>query len=320
MVTLMALVATSEMDLRLVRPSVIASEGVEPCTENNPPCTCGNYPDLGLYVVCDGVTVDELRSVLSRTDDSDIFWLQFMPAPSRNGRIFLPPDVLAGKRIRAIDFYCPSPSHQLEIDPDALRSSLHSVEHLYVLDCDLERQSGFEFLAGFDRLAHLYLYGLADMGAALAELPVLPGLLELDVHRCSGIGAFPSQPLPNLRRLDLSDNALDDGQVERILETLRYEPDALQVLSLAYNQLTLVPPSLSSFAQLSDVSLSGNRIPTVQSGQLKLSAPKIERLLLTNTSLYSVEPGALEGSYSVTSLPLLTSLTTDCKPRTSVRS
>lgn len=298
----MASVATAEMDLRLVRPSVVGSAEVEPCFDDYSPCTCGNYPDLGLYVVCDGVTTDELHSVLNRTHPRDIFWLQVMPTPSTDGRIVLRPDVLAGKRIRAIDFYCLSPLHQLEIDPAAFRSSLHSVEYLYVFGCDLERQSGFEFLAGFDRLAHLYLYGLANV-RALAELPALPRLAELDVHRCSGLAGFPSQSLPNLRRLDLSDNALDDGQVNRILETLLPASDALQVLSLAYNQLTLVPPSLSSFVQLSDVSLSGNRIPTVQSGQLKLSAPKIQRLLLTSISLYSIELGALEGSYPVTSLP-----------------
>lgn len=281
------------MDLRLVRPAVIGGQEAVACSEDYRPCVCGNYPHVGVCVVCDAVTIDELQAVLERTAERDIFWLQVVPAPVPDGRVLVPGDVLRGKRVRAIDFYCPSPPHRLEIDPGAFRSSFDSTEHFYVMDCRLAGETRLEFLAGFHRLAHLYLYGSASAGG-LAELPLLAALAELTVQKSAGLAqGFPARSLPKLRRLDLTDNALDDAQVDRILATL--DASGIQVLSLAYNRLTLVPAPLASFARLSDLSLSGNRIASVGGGRLKLSAPKIDRLVLTNTSLGSIEPQAIEG-------------------------
>lgn len=273
--------------------------------EDYSPCYCGDYPGFGLYVVCELVSIDNIISVFNRTNDANIFWLQLRPLPELPNRgVVLPPDLLSGKRARAIDLYCPSvvngDLYKLSIDENALTSSYDLMEYFYILGCDLIDQTDFNFLTGFNKLTNLYMYDSRNV-QSFQNLPALPNLGTLSINQCTGfelINNFPASSFSSVQQVHLTDNYLDDQLAGRILNSLVSSTaiNTVKVLSLAYNRLTLIPEQIPLFTQLNDLSLSGNYLPYMPSPPLDLQVSIVDRLAFTNVSLISIEPGALRGA------------------------
>lgn len=292
------------VEYSLVRPAVINERGVLPCPEDYSPCVCGDYPPFGLYVICELVTIEDIVSIFNRTSNADLFWLQLRPRPNVLTRgVTLPPDLLSGKRARAIDLYCPSvvdgSLYKLNIDQNALTSSQDLIEYFYIFGCDLNEQKDFNFLTGFNKLTNLYLYGSTNV-QGFETLPNLAKLGTLSINQCSGlplVSNFPAQSFSALEQIYLTENELDDQAAGRILTSIISSASVatVRVLSLAYNLLTQIPVQISSFNQLSDLSLSGNQFPIISSSSLNLKALRVTRLALANSSILSIQPGALRG-------------------------
>lgn len=301
------------MDYSLVRPAVIDGKDILPCPEDYSPCVCGDYPPFGLYVICELVNIDDIVSVFNRTSNADLFWLQLRPRPDILTRtVTIPPNLLSGKRSRAIDLYCPSvvdgSLYKLIIDRNALNGSKDLMEYFYVLGCDLIEQQDFNFLTGFNKLTNLYLYGSVNV-QGIENLPALNTLGTLSINQCSGlslIANFPAQSFQALEQVYLTDNALDDQVAGRILTSIVSSAavGTVKVLSLAYNLLTQIPSQVTAFSQLVDLSLSGNDFPTVSFNSLALKSSRVDRLAFTNSSILSIQPGALRGRGLYMSSPI----------------
>lgn len=297
-------ISGSPIDYSLIRPAVIEEKSVLPCPEDYSPCRCGEYPGFGLYVVCELVSIDNIVSVFNRTNDANIFWLQLRPLPDVINRgVHLPPDLLSGKRARAIDLYCPSvvngDLYKLTIDQNAISSSRDLMEYFYILGCDLTGQADFNFLTGFNKLTNLYMYDSRNV-QGFQYLPALPNLGTLSINQCSGlelVNNFPASSFSVLQQVHLTDNQLNDELAGKILNSLvsSTSVDTIKVLSLAYNQLTLIPEQIPLFTRLNDLSLSGNHLPYMPSPPLEFQVSVVDRLAFTNVSLISIEPGALKG-------------------------
>lgn len=292
------------MEWGLVRPSFVNDKSALPCQEDYFPCSCGDFPSVGLYVICEMVSPETIASVLNRTSSSEIFWLQLRPSPNPTSKaVTLPPDLLGGKRAKAIDFYCPTvvngPLYQLTIDRSAIVSSAGFIKYFYILGCDLGQQRDFSFLTGFEKLTDLYIYGSTNI-EGFETLPSLPSLSTLSISHSTGlerIENFPAQAFPYLQQIYLTDNHLDDKTADDILFSIATTTSVktLDVLSLAYNYITQIPPAIRFFRELSDVTFSGNNLLVISFDSFALSWTKQNRLILTNTSLAYIKPGMIEG-------------------------
>ena len=99
----------------------------------------------------------------------------------------------------------------------------------------------------------------------------LSGLVSLDISQNCLVRLSSSLSLSSLEELDMSDNMLVElrGETLDILDSLRH-------LDLSYNKFSTVPP-VNNMAGLTELSLSGNMIKTLDDSSLaglrKLQVP-----------------------------------------------
>ncbi|XP_057374841.1 uncharacterized protein LOC130695807 isoform X2 [Daphnia carinata] len=272
------------------------------------PCVCEIYEPYGLVVHC-GSAVDDKLSVtaldvskaLNRTKVRHIYWLDLLSLATESESsdiIKIPADLLNGKSVDRIAINCTSMAGplQLEIHPDAFRSSLHHIGHFEVAGCDLSRLD-FDFLADSTRLISLSITRSIRFGGFPA-MAFLARLRSLRIYECLDFQYWNqiADRLPLLESLFLDGTQLGDHSVNKLVNSIASSPtgnETLQQLSLWENRLTRIPDNVSSFKRLSYVNLFGNAIRTIPKGSLAFSQDvRVAFLILSKNVLTDIEPGA----------------------------
>ena len=100
-----------------------------------------------------------------------------------------------------------------------------------------------------------------------------------------------------------SKSGLDDAKVDEILE-LFLIADPSNSIPLGYillddNYLQVVPKKIQLFDQLISVSLTGNRIATIQSDTFNFGVRAPKTLILSENKINSIDPGTFDQGYTI---------------------
>ena len=215
----------------------------------------------------------------------------------------IPANLLGENRVKnEIKLYCESLSAKpLRIDSDAFKASRDYLkDSLWIQVCDLAGLD-FNFLKGFHQLEYLALLTVANVHLInWPSLPPLPGLKTLNIESGTGLNGWTQFPAlgQGFLELLLSNNAIDDASIDRILQWLSNEPSAntLYEIDLRHNALTKIPRQISSLKNLRIFLIAFNPLSTiVRSQSFNLSSAPISYLSLRATGIDTIESGAFQG-------------------------
>ena len=171
-----------------------------------------------------------------------------------------------------------------ENDLKALPETLRECVHLQELDVHKNR------LKNLPQLGMLQLRKLRCSKNELTSLPSsLSSCLKLEHLDCAAnrIKSIPSlEDLECLKVLDAMDNALGRCPELPVVHRLEGVGSGLELLNLAYNDLTSVPPALILHDKLSEVHLQNNKLASLDAAFAEMTSLKL--LDLSNNSLQEV--------------------------------
>ena len=196
----------------------------------------------------------------------EIYLLNILPNDEEFNNVFIPEDVFAYHWVtEEIEIgHCSSCDGKrfLKIDPNAFRSSKNFTLSFLINDFDLKNLN-FNFLENFIGLEYLGFHNCTNVH--LIDLPVLPNLFILSLNSCTGLNdwVFPTPIANHFQKITFSNNAIDDEQIEQILNSFSAGPseDNLISLDLSYNALTKIPTSLKLFQSLEEIFLHHQEKP-----------------------------------------------------------
>ncbi|XP_057376104.1 nyctalopin-like [Daphnia carinata] len=288
--------------LVVAKPSA-ASNDVQrgACPEDYSPCSC-NLSSNGLEIVCADVSIGDIQDVFYRTQSLFLYSVS-LTATSSSGTVILPADVLKDKRAQHIYLGCPSisPKLSLVINAASFEFTRFNTSIFEIHDCDLSTQADMNFLKGFVVLHTLRIVNTWNV-EAIENLPTttLPGIKELTISSCTGLGnvPFPDLTPARLEWLYLDGNNLNDVQVNNILISIgsSSSSSSMEHLSIANNALNKVP-RIAAFSQLVTYDVSYNDIPYMSLSTLIFSSP-VRFLGLKSVSMTAIEGGAFQGNYT----------------------
>ena len=276
----------------------------EPCNSDYFPCTCyiSKEPDTynKTHVTCDNVPVEDVQDIFRRTNDSEIYSLEFI-VPSYE-LVTIPEDLLGNTSAEVIwmhqNYYYDGPYTHMVIDHLAFRSSQDYTTEFSLKYWDLHLQADLDFLMGFNKLRALDFYEISNL-MALEYMPQLPSLESLSIIRCQNLSetGFPELSGTRLKVLHLDQNYAGDSVINNILTSLvgSTSADSLESFWSNSEDLTMVPNQLPFFPQLYDVTLGTNSISHIPSSSFSFSSP-VTYISLIRNGIRTIEPGAFEGT------------------------
>lgn len=274
--------------------SVTSVEERAVCSEDYTPCTCDSSA-AGRNVVCDQVSIQEIKSLFSRTT-ADLASFKLTTSTSEvNG---IPVDLLGNTRASSISINCSTPSYELTIDDNAFTSSENVTKSVIINGCYFVQQRNFTFLSGFSEMTSLSIFNSRNF-TSFEGLPSQPNLYYIAIDNCRGFDSFvankDSVALTGLRILYLYDNDLNDRSAANILSTLATSSiESLEELRLYNNKLSKVPAIVSSFSKLNQLMMENNNIYLITTRSLSFYND-VSYLHLGNNSIRSIEPSAFGG-------------------------
>lgn len=177
------------------------------------PCNCVNSNGK-FSVQCNDVTMEEVKAVFNRTiPPIDIFQLSLFIVPPSGD--FVPADLLGQSRTDQLYFYGPldSPYPLLSVDPNAFRSSINTLQYIYMLRLNAS-QLNFDFLVNFEQVNALEFNYITNLDGSISTLPAMPTLRSLSFFFSTGLNeAFQSNNNATLKSDDLTFLHMDLGKV-----------------------------------------------------------------------------------------------------------
>ena len=241
------------------------------CVQDYSPCSCKVYSVNRISVYCQNVSVETVRDVFQRVNDTEISKFEFYPLANVTNTVSLPPDFLSNTRVTGkieIEGDIGNAKYpNLVIDPLAFRASQKSLtKEFMVSKVDLALQKDFDFLHGFNKLKELTLFNPINF-TAFQFLPTLRSLKKLSVRYCPDLNRIPFPDLSpaKLKELVLSNNDLNDQKANEIVAKLAASAsaDSLEVLNLSENSLTRNPSRVRlAFPKLKNINLYENNFPS----------------------------------------------------------
>ena len=276
------------------------------CVQDYSPCSCSVDSINQISVECEYLSVQTVRDVFQRVNDTEIFQLSLYAladADTNSTSASLPVDFLGITTVTSrISINCGYSSDNakfpnLVIDPLAFRSSQNSLTTFSIAYCNFVLQTDFNFLNGFNRLEEFYIFAANNL-TAFQYLPALPSLQYLTVAFCPEFNQIPFPDLSSAKLvyLNLYFNEMSDQKADGIVDKLADSNSAnsLEKLDLYSNALTRIPSQVgSAFPKLKTADLGNNNISQISS--LTFSSPYLEYLDLILNNIKTIESRAFQG-------------------------
>ena len=235
-----------------------------------------------------------------------IFYLE----PPESEELKIPAHLLGTHRALQLDIACSTPitmiknneKMMLTIDQDSFRSSLETLQRMYINNCDLSRLK-FDFLAGFDKLQVLHIQTSSNVGKARwNDLPPLPILKYLKIGTTKPADwnewAINLPTLVNgLMVIVLTGGSLGNDATNSIMQwLLESSLETLEQIEMLGTQLTRIPRQLSYFKRLSGVTIGcrGSNILVLERSSFKFSVP-VRSIEIFDCGIQELKPGAFQG-------------------------
>lgn len=263
---------------------------------------------MGFVVECRNISIWDVRTAFHKANSYLFFpqavHLSPLADDGEDPMINIYEDLLGIHSVTEyIDINCSK--NRLTIHSHAFRLSGRSTRELKIISCDLN-STDLGFLSSFERLSWLTFKYCDHFDLALwsNSAPLLTNLNDLSIIESSDLNKW--NMFPHLTRglllVTLSGNGIGNDAMDRILQWISsFSASTLYSLGISYNNLTRIPPLVSSFNELSSLDMMGQEEPglgSLPSGALKLS-PSLEfhRLNLLDCGITTIEPGAFQGVF-----------------------
>lgn len=254
-------------------------------------------------VVCENATAAQIKEVFLLTSRTTFHTVKLDILPWNSLRIEIPEDILANKRVTNLNLVSETPddTFELKIHRNAFRSTKNFTKSIFFYGFDFS-EVDLSFLRGFGQLRNFTLSNCFNIEISFTTLPPLPSLSILDLTEVQGFQEMETFPIlaNGLKYAAFVSREyeaiLSDSQLSRILDwVLISSADSLERLTLERNfHVTKIPKQISSFKALNYLNLRECRIRSIKSGDLSFSVP-IKTLILFNSSISDIEPGAFQG-------------------------
>lgn len=224
----------------------------------------------------------------------------------------IPVDLFSNKMVSSLYLKCNSSNILLRADENAFRSSRNYLGSFRLGNCNLLRMSS-KFLEGFDQLRNLYFIGISNLQTALATLPTLPNLYQLQMSGCSNdfVADFEydssSILSPTLTILNAHSNNWNEIAMGWTLGWIskRNSTDKLLDVNLNGNAMSRIPSELGSISKFRNLWIVDNAVPMiVVSGSLNFEYPTtsfgnvFRYVNIVRSNVVDIQPGAFQGNFS----------------------
>ena len=188
---------------------------------NLSPCNCSYNGTYGLFVSCNDVPMDEVKTIFTTTSPLNIYTLYLRVRPSGDS---IPADIIGQSTIEFLELlgHPDEPYPLLSVDPNAFSSSKNTLLAVGVYQLDTGRLD-FNFLIGFQKLVSILFGSIVNIDRSISTLPALPTLEGLWFSRTIGLNkAFQSGSdvlqSNGLTVLRAADCELDEMGVAQLLD------------------------------------------------------------------------------------------------------
>lgn len=268
------------------------------CTEFfKPACSCSTDANGKNIVTCQYVSPEDIYEAFHdpTVNATDIYGFTYLVRDL--DELSLPADLLGEHRITgllSIRWWSSNAEVPLVVDIDAFNSSAESLHSLSIQGFNARRLD-WEFMNGFANLSTLTIYDMSKMESFSSQQTLTSPLGSITVRGCSGLTGFPEM-LPNVTRVDVSDNGLDDKAASTILRRLFVVNNTLSELDMSNQPLTAIPEELKAFNALKFVNFKWTNVTYLPTASF-VSPFYFQSLSLEQSNVTYVESGAFQGKW-----------------------
>ena len=227
-------------------------EGQDNCPNKDSysPCICSSD---GKSISCTQVPVSKVQTAFANAKPVNFsINLTLIPASSD---IFIPNNIIGtDKYAGMITVSCPSPSYQLQIQPNSFFTSRNYTTKVTINYCDTSLLD-LSFLFSFTKLTYLALGSNTNLQFSFKTLPYpLPSLTSMTFYDSRGLNEtidLPAVLAKGLTEIDMGRCSIQNAAASRILLWLSKSSNkTLTTLSLDINALLQVPSELTLFSAI----------------------------------------------------------------------
>lgn len=278
----------------------LAGAKIDYCTQDVSPCICENDSNGNPGLSCIDTSITDVVEVFDRVFFRELLYFKLLEfAPQEDG---IPEYLIKNIYIPYLTIQCKE-FNPLHIANNSFKYQKTFTISIELMGCNLSDIT-LGFLEGFVSLFSLTMDSIPNMGLIFPNFPIrLSDMVFLTINNCLGWDKLTSTPRSmyqgSLKTLYLTySEDMNDEAISIIMDwALHSFNTTLENIYIYGNNLTKIPHQLQLFSRLKYLDLKENSFSLITNHSLVFKEATIRLLLLSESKIEEIQPGAFQGDY-----------------------